>query len=208
MRQRLHTGRRRAAVWIRAALMILGVAASIGLGLCAWTYAQLRSSLPRLDGTVAAQGLSAPVTVARDAQGVPTLTGRTRADLAWALGYLHGQERLFQMDGQRRSAAGELSDLVGRATLRRDRTVRLHRFRHRAAAVLAAMTSDERRVLDAYVAGVNRGLGDLKAVPFEYLLLRAQPEPWKAEDTVLTGFAMYVSLQEADGLSERRRGAA
>ena len=63
-------------------------------------------------------------------------------------------------------------------------------------------------MLDAYVAGVNRGLGDLKAVPFEYLLLRAQPEPWTAEDTVLTGFAMYVSLQEADGLTERRRGAA
>ena len=63
-------------------------------------------------------------------------------------------------------------------------------------------------MLDAYVAGVNRGLGDLKAVPFEYLLLRAQPEPWTAEDTVLTGFAMYVSLQEADGLGERRRGAA
>ena len=129
-------------------------------------------------------------------------------DLAWALGYLHGQERFFQMDGQRRSAAGELSDLVGRAALRRDRTVRLHRFRHRAAAVLAAMTAEERSVLDAYVAGVNRGRGDLEAVPFEYLLLRAQPEPWTAEDTVLTGFAMYVSLQEADGLSERRRGAA
>src|SRR5919202_2883993 len=145
MRQRLHTGRRRAAVWIRAALMILGVA-SIGLGLCAWIYAQLRSSRPRLDGTVAAQGLSAPVTVARDAQGVPTLTGRTRADLAWALGYLHAQERFFQMDGQRRSAAGELSDLVGRAALRRDRTVRLHRFRHRASAGLAAMTADERSV--------------------------------------------------------------
>ena len=61
--------------------------------------------------------VSDPVTVARDAQGVPTLTGRTRADLAWALGYLHGQERFFQMDGQRRSAAGELSDLVGRAAL-------------------------------------------------------------------------------------------
>ena len=50
-------------------------------------------------------------------QGVPTLPGRTRADLAWALGYLHGQERFFQMDGQRRTAAGELSDLVGRAAL-------------------------------------------------------------------------------------------
>ena len=70
------------------------------------------------------------------------------------------------------------------------------------------MTPEGCSVLDAYVAGVNRGLGDLKAVPFEYLLLRAQPEPWTAEDTVLTGFAMYVSLQEADRLGERRRGAA
>src|SRR5215218_8588941 len=208
MRQRLDTGRRRAAVWIRAALMILGVAASIGLGLCAWTYAQLRSSLPRLDGTVAAQGLSAPVTVARDAQGVPTLTGRTRADLAWALGYLHAQERFFQMDGQRRTAAGELSELAGRIALRRDRTVRLHRFRHRAAAVLAAMTLEERSVLDAYLAGVNRGLGDLGAVPFEYLLLRTKPEPWTAEDTVLVVYAMYLSLQEADGVTERRRSHA
>src|SRR4051795_5428061 len=182
MRQRLHTGRRRAAVWIRAALVILGVAASIGLGLCAWTFAQLRSSLPRLDGTVAAQGLSAPVTVARDAQGVPTLTGRTRADLAWVLGYLHAQERFFQMDGQRRAASGELSDLVGRAALRRDRAVSLHRFRHRAGAVLAAMSPEERAVLDAYVAGVNRGLGDLDSVPFEYLLLRSKPQPWTAED--------------------------
>ena len=85
---------------------------------------------------------------------------------------------------------------------------RLHRFRHRAAAVLAAMTADERCVLDAYVAGVNRGLGDLNAMPFEYLLLRARPEPWTAEDTVLTVFAMYLSLQEADGLTERRRGDA
>ena len=63
-------------------------------------------------------------------------------------------------------------------------------------------------MLDAYVAGVNRGLGDLNAMPFEYLLLRARPEPWTAEDTVLTVFAMYLSLQEADGLTERRRGDA
>ena len=168
----------------------------------------MRASLPRLEGSITAPSLSAPVTVVRDAQGVPTLTGRTRADLAWALGYLHGQERFFQMDGQRRTAAGELSELAGRAALRRDRGARLHRFRHRAAAVLAAMTADERCVLDAYVAGVNRGLGDLNAMPFEYLLLRARPEPWTAEDTVLTVFAMYLSLQEADGLTERRRGDA
>ncbi|HZI73684.1 MAG TPA: penicillin acylase family protein, partial [Gemmatimonadales bacterium] len=180
----------------------------MALVLGTWAYMQLRAGLPRLEGSIAAPELSAPVTVARDAHGVPTLTGHTRADLAWALGYLHGQERFVQMDGQRRTAAGELSDLVGRAALKRDRTVRLHRFRHRAAAVLAAMSSDERRVLDAYVAGVNRGFGDLGAVPFEYVLLRAKPQPWTAEDTVLTVFAMYVSLQETDGITERQRSNA
>ena len=113
------------------------------------------------------------------------LTGRTRADLAWALGYLHAQERFFQMDLQRRTAAGELSELVGRAALEKDKVFRLHRFRHRAAAVLAAMTSAERQLLDAYVAGVNRGLGDLDVAPFEYLLLLAKPASWTAEDTVL-----------------------
>jgi penicillin amidase len=173
-----------------------------------WATWRLRASLPLLEGQVAAPELSAPVTVARDAQGVPTLTGRDRPDLAWALGYLHGQERFFQMDGQRRMAAGELSELVGPATLGLDREHRLHRFRSRAAAVLAGMTPDERRVLDAYVHGVNRGLRDLGEVPFEYLVLRATPQPWTAEDTVLTVFAMYFDLQEADGATERRRQRA
>ena len=207
MTQRVDTSRRM-PFWARAALTILALMIGVILTASAWVFVQLRASLPGLEGNLIAPALSAPVTVARDAHGVPTLTGRTRADLAWALGYLHGQERFFQMDGQRRTAAGELSEFAGHIALSRDRTVRLHRFRHRAAAVLAAMTLDERSVLDAYVAGVNRGLGDLGAVPFEYLLLHTKPEPWTAEDTVLTGFAMYLSLQEADGVTERRRAHA
>ncbi|HYP19228.1 MAG TPA: penicillin acylase family protein, partial [Chloroflexia bacterium] len=146
--------------------------------------------------------------MARDAHGVPTLQGRTRSDLAWALGYLHAQERFFQMDGLRRSAAGELSELVGSAALRADRRSRPHRFRDRAAAALAMMSPAERQVLNAYVEGVNRGLGDLQASPFEYFLLWSKPVPWTAEDTVLTVYAMYLSLQEADGGTERRRAAA
>ena len=145
------------------------------------------------------------MTVARDEHGVPTLTGRTRADLAWVLGYLHAQERFFQMDGQRRLAPGELAELGGAAVLVQDRQHRLHRFRSRVTAVLAAMTPEERAVLDAYVGGVNRGLGDLGAVPFEYMLLRSTPAPWTADDTVLTVYTMYFDLQEADGLTERRR---
>jgi penicillin amidase len=187
---------------LKSAMLLAGAAlltASLGaVGL-------LRLSLPKLEGTVAAAELSAPVTVERDAKGAPTLTGRTRADLAWGLGYIHAQERFFQMDLLRRSAAGELSDLVGRATLERDRTARLHRFRHRAAAIIAAMSAEERDVLHAYVTGVNRGLSDLRAAPFEYFVLFAKPTPWAPEDTILTVFAMYLTLQESDGLTERRR---
>ncbi|WP_281806135.1 penicillin acylase family protein [Methylocystis echinoides] len=175
---------------------------------CLGAVGLLRLSLPQLEGTVTAAGLSAPVTVARDVKGAATLTGRTRADLAWGLGYIHAQERFFQMDLLRRSAAGELSDLVGRAALERDRTARLHRFRHRAAGVIAAMSSEAREVLDAYVKGVNRGLSDLRAAPFEYFALFAKPTPWAPEDTILTVFAMYLTLQESDGLTERRRAGA
>jgi penicillin amidase len=139
---------------------------------------------------------------------VPTLAGRTRDDLAWALGYLHAQERFFQMDGQRRTAAGELAQWVGQAALPRDRAVRVHRFRKRAEAVLAAMAPEERRTLETYARGVNRGLSDLGQLPFEYLLLRAPAEPWTAEDTILSVYAMYLDLQESDGATERRRANA
>jgi penicillin amidase len=196
------------AHWSRAVLAFAGMLGILTLAFGTWAFVQVRSSLPVLEGAVMAPELSAPVAVARDTQGVPTLTGRTRADLAWALGYLHAQERFFQMDGQRRLAAGELAELAGPAALMQDREHRLHRFRNRAAAVLASMSQQERQVLDAYVDGVNRGLGDLRAAPFEYIVLRSTPEPWRAEDTVLTVYTMYLDLQEADGLTERRRAHA
>ena len=112
------------------------------------------------------------------------------------------------MDGLRRAAAGELSDLVGAAGMRVDRRSRPHRFRSRAAAIVTDMAPAERGLLDAYVDGVNRGLTALKAPSFEYLVLRSHPQPWTAEDTVLVVFAMYLTLQEADGLTERRRANA
>ncbi|MGA9599506.1 MAG: penicillin acylase family protein, partial [Methylocystis sp.] len=193
----------------RRALVVLASISAVVLCLAALSSAVfLRLSLPQLEGDVSARGLVSPVSVARDARGAPTLTGRSRSDLAWALGYLHAQERFFQMDLQRRSAAGELSDLVGPAALPVDRAARLHRFRHRAVARLATITPQERTVLDAYVAGVNQGLSDLVAPPFEYLLLVKKPQPWRAEDSILVAYAMYLTLQESDGVTERRRGDA
>ena len=161
-----------------------------------WFYSRIRASLPLLDGTSVVAGLGAPVTVARDALGVPTLRGQTRADVSRALGWLHAQERFFQMDLLRRSSAGELAELFGAAALPRDRATRIHGFRALARAVLTRLPAAQRIQLDAYTAGVNAGLAALRERPFEYLVLRATPQPWRAEDSVLVVYAMTLDLQD------------
>lgn len=182
---------------------LVGVAAA-GLALT------LSLSKPALEGNLALAGLSAPVSIARDAQGVPELTGATRADLARALGFLHGQERFFQMDLIRRASAGELSGLLGPigAVLEIDTKRRLHRFRHRAGIVLANTSAEQRVLLDAYTAGVNAGLDTLGATPFEYAILFASPQPWRAEDSILAAYSMYLDLQDEDATDDRNRAGA
>jgi len=166
----------------------------------------LRGSLPQLEGSVAVAGLEHPVSVERDAQGLVTLAGETRADIAQALGFLHAQERFFQMDLQRRSAAGELAALFGPRALQADRGVRRHRFRARSRAVLEAMPGADRDLLERYAMGVNAGLGALASTPFEYALLRQAPRAWTPEDSILTVFGMYLVLQDAEARFERALG--
>jgi penicillin amidase len=166
----------------------------------------LRSSLPALDGEAAAPGLSAAATIGRDARGSVTITGATPRDVAYALGYAHAQDRWFQMDLMRRASAGELSALLGRATLDTDRELRVHRFRAVARAALASASPDDRARLEAYAAGANAGLASLRAAPFEYFVLRAKPEPWKPEDSILVVLTMFVDLQDHDGKREIQRG--
>ncbi|MBK8183929.1 MAG: penicillin acylase family protein [Candidatus Competibacteraceae bacterium] len=171
-----------------------------------WAYLQLHGSLPQLDGTVDLVGLGAPVTVARDALGIPTIRGANRLDVARASGFLHAQERFFQMDLLRRTAAGELAALFGAMALDFDRANRLHRFRHRARQILEKTPAADQALLAAYVAGVNAGLRALSATPFEYLLLQATPEPWQPEDSLLVVYAMYLDLQGQQWARESARG--
>ena len=138
----------------------------------------LGRSLPVTDGTLRLAGLTQPVTVTRDALGVPTIKAQSRVDLARAVGSVHAQERFFQMDLQRRQPAGELSALVGPATVNADRAMRIHRFRHIAREALTYSPPEYKAELEAYAAGVNAGLAALAAPPFEYLVLRTSPEPW------------------------------
>ncbi|MCP5074443.1 MAG: penicillin acylase family protein, partial [Rhodobacteraceae bacterium] len=124
-------------------------------------YLILRSSMPLLDGKISVAGLIASVSIERDDAGIPTITASTRNDLAFGTGFTHGQDRFFQMDLTRRTAAGELAELIGSAALPLDRRNRLHRFRSRASGVAAAMSATERGLMHSYVAGVNAGLASL-----------------------------------------------
>ncbi|GAB3423228.1 penicillin acylase family protein [Massilia agilis] len=172
--------------------------------LAAWLY--LRGSLAQLDGERVDAGLHAPVTVARDERGVPEIAGADRLDLAYATGFVHAQERFFQMDLLRRSAAGELAELFGPKALPRDRASRLHRFRARAGQVLDRLGPDDRAFIDRYVAGVNDGLSALSARPFEYALTGTAPRPWTAADSVLVVWAMFLDLQGSQQPHELARG--
>ncbi|MFN7979465.1 MAG: penicillin acylase family protein [Vicinamibacterales bacterium] len=175
--------------WMLVITAVVAIAIAIG------ARVMVGRSLPVLDGEVALAGLTAPVTIARDALGVPTITAHSRVDLARAIGFVHAQDRFFQMDLQRRQPAGELAELVGAAAVNADRRQRVHRFREIARRAVALTTPAYRAELEAYAAGVNAGLAALAAPPFEYLALRVDPAPWQPEDTMLTLIAMYVTLQ-------------
>ena len=186
----------RRVAWGAFALLLLAL-------LAAWLA--LRASLPVLEGETAVAGLAGPVTVSRDAIGVVTIDAGSEADAYRALGWVHAQERFFEMDLMRRSAAGELAGLFGPQALDVDRQLRVHRMRARITGQLDAFTRGRAALLAAYVDGVNQGLGALDGKPWPYVLLRRQPAPWLPADTPLVGVAMYFDLQDEDNADELAR---
>jgi len=187
-KQSKFSARRVLCVLLLAGVLLVALGAS-------WAYWQLRASLPTLDGVVALAELDEEVSVTRDEVGMVTISANSRSAVARAMGFVHAQERFFQMDLMRRQAAGELSALFGGKALEADKRVRIHQLRARARAIVAGLPSDESEILLAYVAGVNEGLHRLGSRPFEYWVLRAEPVDWTAEDTILTAYSMYLVLQ-------------
>ncbi len=174
---------------------ILVAAAVLVLAPLALVYGVLRASLPALDGSVPAAGLSAPVSIERDRLGVPTIVAANRLDLAYATGLVHGQDRFFEMDLSRRLAAGELAELFGPVAVEQDRKTRLFRFRKVAQVILQQASPEQRAIVEAYTRGVNAGLSGLRSRPWEYWLLGAPPVAWRPEDTILVVHAMWWDLQ-------------
>ncbi len=164
-----------------------------------WLYWIARSPLPQLDGSVAAPGISAKVRVVRDGQGVPTIEAATLEDLFFAQGYVTAQDRLWQMDIMRRAAAGELSEVLGEATVEMDREQRILGLRLAAEAAEKSTSARDRVYLDAYARGVNAFLESHRdRLSLEFRLLKYTPRPWTATDSLLIGARMVQDLTHED----------
>jgi penicillin G amidase len=163
-----------------------------------WMQRALRESLPVVDGRLVVPGLATPVTVLRDEHGVPHLRAGSMDDLVFAQGYVTAQDRLWQMDALRRHAAGELAEILGKSLIAHDRAQRYLQIRAAADRALPLLPADERHWLDVYANGVNAALAAMEApgghLPLEFRLLRYEPKPWTARDSLLVGLAMMQDL--------------
>jgi len=167
----------------------------IGLGICAWFYSMARSALPQLDGKVRVAGLSAPVRVIRDAHGAPTIEAANFDDLFFAQGYVTAQDRLFQMDGMRRFAGGELSEILGSEFVKHDRQQRILGLRAMAKKTAENTPPETRSHFEAYARGVNAYIETHRdRLPLEFRILRYSPQPWTPEDSMVIGMQMVEDL--------------
>ena len=174
-------------------VVILAVAVFIGGRY--WTRHALRNSLPQIDGTLSVAELSAPVTVQRDAQGVPHIHAATLNDLVIAQGFVTAQDRLWQMDILRRHAAGELAEILGPSLVPHDRAQRILQVRASADRAVATLPPDQLHWLQLYAEGVNASITVQGAhLPIEFRILRYRPAPWTPRDSLLVGLAMFQDL--------------
>lgn len=150
-------------------------------------------------------GLKECVRVDRDERSIPLVEAKNRSDLSRVLGFLHAQERFFQMDVLRRVSSGELSELFGSSTLFLDQRLRPFHLREVARQIASQLPPKERSWLDAYTEGVNEGLRSLSSSPFEYWMLRNRPQHWRAEDTFLVCYNLFSALQDFRGDLTRNR---
>ena len=155
-----------------------------------------RRPLPRISGTITLVGLQAPVRITRDRWGVPHIDAESIEDAAFGLGFVHAQDRGWQLELHRRIASGRLAEVAGAEGLASDRMIRRVGLRRAAVTELAGLEGEGRRCLEAYSAGVTAVLCGGQPRPLELLLLRLRPEPWTPADSlsVLRLISMGLAL--------------
>ena len=155
----------------------------------------IAAALPQIDGAITVAGLHAPVTIQRDAQGVPHIRASSMDDLIFAQGFVTAQDRLWQMDLLRRHAAGELAAILGPSMLAHDRLQRTLQVRAAADRAIAALPADQKHWLDDYAHGVNASIALQRAhLPLEFVLLHYQPAYWTPRDSILIELSMDQDL--------------
>ncbi len=178
----------RALKWLLLAFLVFLALLFLG----AWVY--LGSLKPQRAGRLPLEGLSAPVEVERDAHGVVRIRAQSLEDLFFAQGVVHAQERLWQMEFQRRIGQGRLSEVLGAATLPQDRFLRTLGVYRAAEAAYERLLPEEKAAVDAYVAGVNAYLKTHPPLPLEFRLLGFAPEPWRGPDVLAWAKMMSYDL--------------
>lgn len=164
----------------------------IAAGTLAWLA---WASLPETQGELTVDGIDQPITIVRDAYAIPHVEAATDADASFALGFLHGQDRLWQMEFNRLLGQGRLAELLGEAALPIDRFLRMLGLARHAEAALAGLDPATLSLLDAYARGVNAAIARFGAtLPPEFLILRHRPEPWRPADTLLFQKLMALDL--------------
>ncbi len=178
--------------WLwRVPAILLALLVLVGIAGFFW----LRTSLPDYDGSVTVAGLDAEVEIVRDANAVPHIFAQSDTDAAFAIGFVHAQDRLAQMEIMRRIGQGRMAELAGEAALPIDRFMRTLGLYRRAQESFYALSPEMRRGIEAYAAGVNAYIDRHEgAWPPEYYLFGAEPEPWKPADTLVWSRIMALGL--------------
>ena len=183
-------------MWLGAAIV---AAVLVVVGVLAWSS---RRPFPAIDGELALPGLDAQVEIVRDAQGIPHIYATTSHDLFMAQGFVHAQDRFWQMDTWRHIGAGRVAEMFGDDQVETDAFLRAMGWRRLAEEQYAAAAEETRGYLDAYAAGVNAYLAQRSPseLAFEYTILELtnhgyDPEPWEPADTLVWGKVMAWDLR-------------
>ena len=181
---------------LRNVLKILAIAILVVLVMVvSGGYVFIRRSFPAINGTIQVQGLKSRVEIYRDRWGIPHIYADSIEDLFFAQGYVHAQDRLWQMEFHRRIASGTLSEVLGEATLEADRFLRTIGLRRAAEADLALLDDETRLILESYARGVNAFIeAHQDRLPLEFTILGFKPAPWTPLDSLSWGRVMSWDL--------------
>jgi len=171
----------------RRLLKALAALALLIVLVVAGVYVYMRQSLPAVDGSVTVSGASAPIEIIRDADAIPHIFAKNRNDALFGLGYAHAQDRLWQMEFQRRIGHGRLSEIFGVPTIQQDRFLRTVGFGRAARDAWNRTPEHAKAQVLAYCAGVNAFIASHhgRELPPEFTLLRFEPEPWSGPDVLV-----------------------